>query len=91
MIAHKIFNYALNKAKNEKRFKNLSGLSSDSGVPLTGLWYNKDGRRKWTADNWLKVLDRLGAIDFYDEGILIALTSDQVREIMRDIEASDNP
>lgn len=46
-------------------------LSKRLGLPLTGLWYNMNAKRKWNVDTWFLALHALGALEIRRGGLFI--------------------
>lgn len=71
--AQDIFLEIYEQAKSREDFTSMSDVARKAEVSLTTFWYAVRGERKWTADNWLSVLNELGAVKIEDDKIIISL------------------
>jgi hypothetical protein len=83
MLAKQIVNESISRYDKI----NISQLAKSVGVPKTTIWFPLNTDRPWNADNWLKVMIKLGAIRKEDDKIVIESSLlDRILGVKNDVE-----
>lgn len=64
---------------------NIAAVSRAIGTTPTCIFYNTEGMRKWSAENWLKTMACLGSLEISKNGKEIIIKSDLTKEEIKEL------
>ncbi len=57
--------------ENDEKKVNISQLSKNTGIQISSLWCYLNGKRKWPADHFLRILVEIGEATIIDNHLII--------------------